>query len=555
MSDERLAERVRAGDDAAFEVLYDRHHRQLLAFCRHMLSDLQEAEDVLQHVFVAAYRTMGADGPDLHVKAWLYAVARNRCLSVLRARRDAVELDEGVPSLDGLPAQVQRRADLQDLVADLQRLPEDQRAALVLAELGALSHDEVAEVLGVRRDKVKALVFQAREHLMQRREARLVPCREIQEQLATLRGGALRRSHLKRHVDECPPCAAFAAEVRRQRAAMAVLLPVVPGATVKAGVLGAALGGTGAGAAVVAGGAGAGMLAGAGAALEGVAAKVLLTAAVVGGTGAGGYAAVEGLQRDDGSRPAPAPQTRQDVPSGAASPVGSLPGGGLGRVSAPAPAPAPVGAPAARPAKTTSRSAKPAQAKRRPARRRRPQAAPPPAPAAAPVVVPAAAAPAVVQRSVADGRDDDRDERRRGRRNHDDARRGSAPAAAGPGTVVGRGDDDDDRGQAPKARRRAKAGPRQSRTRGRALRLRPAPAQRPAGGGEDRDADGERRAAPGGDPRPAAEPAPARDGEAHETGDGTPRQAGDDGGEGAAGGRDGDGDAGSGGGRGDRGRG
>ena len=80
----------------------------------------------------------------------------------------------------------------------------------MLSELGDLSHDEIAEVLGVRRDKVKALVFQARESLAGWRAARETPCAEIREQLATLRGGALRRATLRRHLARCPGCRAFA---------------------------------------------------------------------------------------------------------------------------------------------------------------------------------------------------------------------------------------------------------------------------------------------------------------------------------------------------------
>ena len=110
----------------------------------------------------------------------------------------------------------------------MQELPEDQRAALVLSELGDLSHAEVAEVIGCEAAKVKSLVFQARSGLLERREARETPCEEIREQLATLRGGSLRRGPLRRHLKACPGCTEFREEVRRQRQMLAVVLPVVP---------------------------------------------------------------------------------------------------------------------------------------------------------------------------------------------------------------------------------------------------------------------------------------------------------------------------------------
>jgi RNA polymerase sigma factor (sigma-70 family) len=302
LSDPRLVARVRAGDDAAFEAIFDRHHAALLAFCRHMLGDHAEAEDAVQSTFVSALRAMRADAREIRLKPWLFAIARNRCLSVLRARRDAVSLEDAEPSVAGLGEEVERRADLRDLLGDLRRLPDDQREALVLAELGALAHDDVAEVLGVRREKVKALVFQARENLMGWREAREADCRSIREELATARGPALRRAPLRRHLDVCDDCRAFHAEVKRQRAAMAAILPVVPGAALKSAVLAATAAGGGALAAGEAGIA-AGTI---GAAVKGFAAKALMATAVAGSAGATGYVAVQEVERHDAAPPAKA---------------------------------------------------------------------------------------------------------------------------------------------------------------------------------------------------------------------------------------------------------
>jgi RNA polymerase sigma factor (sigma-70 family) len=281
-------------DDAAFEALYDRHHRNLLAFCRHMVGSREEAEDVLQHTFLAAYRSL-PEGDDVRVKPWLYTVARNRCLSVLRARRDAVALNEDVVATEGLAAEVDRRDDLRALVRDVQRLPREQREALLLFELGDSSHEQIAAILGVRKEKVKALVFQARETLMGWRSARETPCAEVREQLATLRGSSLRRASIRRHVEQCAGCAQYESEVGRQRAALAVALPVVPAAGLKAAVLASAVGGGG-----VALGAGA---ATGGLALKSVAAKLLVVVAVAGGAGTGGYVAVEHLQHDRAKAP------------------------------------------------------------------------------------------------------------------------------------------------------------------------------------------------------------------------------------------------------------
>jgi hypothetical protein len=116
-------------------------------------------------------------------------------------------------STEHLSTAVQRRQDLRDLLADLSGLPDDQRAALVLAELGDVAHDEIATVLGVQRERVKALVFQARTSLIASRTARDTPCEVIRKELAGLRGSMPRRTTLRRHLRECPGCRAFRAQV------------------------------------------------------------------------------------------------------------------------------------------------------------------------------------------------------------------------------------------------------------------------------------------------------------------------------------------------------
>src|SRR4051794_30723333 len=60
LGDERLVELTRRGNEAAFEAIYNRHHAALLSFCRHMLGSLQDAEDAIQHTFIAAHRDLNA---------------------------------------------------------------------------------------------------------------------------------------------------------------------------------------------------------------------------------------------------------------------------------------------------------------------------------------------------------------------------------------------------------------------------------------------------------------------------------------------------------------
>jgi RNA polymerase sigma factor (sigma-70 family) len=281
--DERLVAQLRRGNDAAFEVLYDRHHAAVLSYCRHMLGSRDEAEDALQQAFVSAHADIVATDKPIRFKAWIFTIARNRCLSILRARREQPTEHVDHVSTAGLSEEVQHRADLKELLTDMHELPEDQRAALILSELGDLSHADVAEVIGCEVAKVKSLVFQARSGLMERREARETPCEEIREQLATLRGGSLRRGPLRRHLKACPGCAQFRVEVRRQRHAVAAVLPVVPTLALRDNALAAVgIGASTAGGGVLAGG-GAGAVVAAKAGVAKVAVIAAATTTTVGG--------------------------------------------------------------------------------------------------------------------------------------------------------------------------------------------------------------------------------------------------------------------------------
>ena len=231
-----------------------------------MLGQPEDADDAAQHTFLAAYREIVGSEKEIDLRPWLFTIARNRCRTLLRARYRGLAFCESMeyePSVEGLSVEVERREQLRDLMRDIARLPEDQRAALLLTQLDTLRHDEVARVLEVPAEKVKALVFQARSSLVASELARETPCREIREQLATLTGAGLRRRTLRRHVRDCVGCREFELELRRQHRAILVLLPVAASPAVRNAVAthmaGGAAGGGGAaaGGGAIAGGGGA----------------------------------------------------------------------------------------------------------------------------------------------------------------------------------------------------------------------------------------------------------------------------------------------------------
>ncbi len=248
-----LVRRLRAGDERAFEAIFKRHYAPLLAYCRHMLGSQDEGEDALQQTFIKAHQALRGGTAPRELRPWLYAIARNCCLSAIAARRPTAPLEDRTPALAGLSDQVHQREDLRELVAGIGRLPEDQRSALLLAELDDLSHQAIAAIVGCPVSKVKALVYQARSALIADRDARNTPCEDIREQLAVARGGELRRGPLRRHLKLCAGCRDFQLAVNAQRESLAAVLPVLPSAGLAATILGhgaahaagAAAGGTG----------------------------------------------------------------------------------------------------------------------------------------------------------------------------------------------------------------------------------------------------------------------------------------------------------------------
>ena len=336
--DERLVALIREGHDHAFEVLFERYHSRLLAFCRHMLRSTEDAEDVLQEVFVKAHAAMIADDRHINVRPWLYRIARNRCLNHLRRPvpegQDSMDVmvgENGVTTAD----RVQKREDFRALVADVQDLPETQRTALLLREIEALSYEEIAESMDTTIPAVKSLLVRARMSLAEATHSRQLTCGEVQLELAEAAEGLRKASGpVRHHVKRCEGCAVYRGELRSNTKALAALAPIGPLALVLKGLIakfgwggstGAASGSAAssggiAGGTAVAGGAG-GAAAGAGGAAigaGGVAAGA--GGAAVGGAGAvaaGGAAAGGGIAGAIGAKAAATAATAALITAGA----------------------------------------------------------------------------------------------------------------------------------------------------------------------------------------------------------------------------------------------
>jgi RNA polymerase sigma factor (sigma-70 family) len=268
-SDERLIALIRRGQHAAFETLFSRYQSRLLAFCRHMLGSKEDAEDVLQEVFAAAFNAILADEREINVRPWLYRIARNRSLNHLR-KASAI----GVDSMDvhyaeggvSTAEKVMRRESFRQLIGDVQQLPETQRTALLLREIDALSYEQIADAMETTVPAVKSLLVRARISLAEAAEARKLTCDEARLELGEVAEGLVKTSPaVRRHVRDCERCRMFRKQLKDNNVALAAMLPVGPLLLLKKLLL-TKLGSTaGAGGAHMAGAGGAGAAAGAGA--------------------------------------------------------------------------------------------------------------------------------------------------------------------------------------------------------------------------------------------------------------------------------------------------
>lgn len=174
-----LVERCAAGDEIACALLVDEHQRMVYQLALHLLGDHNEALDLSQEVFLSVFRTIDRFRGQSALRTWIFRIvvnqARNRQRWWRRRRRsDQVSLDEFIASHGDLPAArdqatPDRVLGQKELAARIQsaldRLPFEQRSAIVLREIDGLSYDEIAFSLGIAIGTVRSRLAQAREAL------------------------------------------------------------------------------------------------------------------------------------------------------------------------------------------------------------------------------------------------------------------------------------------------------------------------------------------------------------------------------------------------------
>ena len=161
----RTVNAARAGDRAAFEQILRQHERLVLATALRLLGNLEDAQDAAQEVFLKLFHNLGKVESTRNLTGWLYRVTVNVCHDQRRRRPNMPPVDdlEGFAAAGADPQQELGAAERRRVLElSLRRLPEKERAALVLRDLEGLSTAQVAEVLGSSEVTVRSQISKAR---------------------------------------------------------------------------------------------------------------------------------------------------------------------------------------------------------------------------------------------------------------------------------------------------------------------------------------------------------------------------------------------------------
>jgi RNA polymerase sigma factor (sigma-70 family) len=276
-----LARWAAKGSQPAFAVIFERHHQALSRYCHSIVGNSHDAADALQNTMLKALRALPGETRTITLKPWLYRIAHNESISLMRARRDHSDLDTAAQLGDPAAHTIaESREQLRDLTADLRELTEQQRGTLLMRELAGLEFDDISAALQISATAAKQSVYEARRALQSLGEGRAMHCDLVRRTLSDGDRRTLRNMKIRGHLRDCAGCRDFQTALRHRPAHLAALTPPLPLAAAAAILQG--LLGTGTGAA----GSGGGLLAGlglGGASLTGKVATVAIIASTIGG--------------------------------------------------------------------------------------------------------------------------------------------------------------------------------------------------------------------------------------------------------------------------------
>lgn len=260
LSDERLLKLASEGSTPAFAAIYERHHQAVYRYARSILRSDHDARDVLQSSMLKALQALEDEHREIELRPWLFRIAHNEAVSLLRSRRLDEPID-GASEIAALESDPEARERLRSLIADLDQLSLRQRSALLMRELNGLEFEEIGHALDASPEAAKQAVYEARLALHELEEGREMTCDEVRRKISAEDRRLLKGRRVRGHLRSCESCEAFARSSRARRSQLACIAPPLPAPAalgILEGLIGGGTGGGGLGA-LAGGGAAAGL--------------------------------------------------------------------------------------------------------------------------------------------------------------------------------------------------------------------------------------------------------------------------------------------------------
>lgn len=175
-TDEEIMIDFQSGNNQAVSELFARYKKPVFNFALRIVGNRADAEDATAEVFLNLFKKHYQYTTGVKFSTWLYTIARNSCIDRLRKRKQAVSLNYQAKDGETVEWEIEDAASVTDQEAihketkqlvkqAIAKLDEEQRQAIVLREYQGLSYEQIAQVMGCSLEKIKILIFRARERL------------------------------------------------------------------------------------------------------------------------------------------------------------------------------------------------------------------------------------------------------------------------------------------------------------------------------------------------------------------------------------------------------
>ncbi len=221
--DAALVRRAAVGDEAACSLIFRRYHPRLELYCRSITRNDADAQDAAQSAMTKAFTALRRRPPESALRPWLFRIAHNEAISLMRRRRPEAEIGEEHPQAAHGPLEtIELREEVRAVLDDVSRLAPRARQALLLRELAELDYAAVAGVLGISTGGARQAVFEARLALQDDRAGREAPCERVRLELSACEGRKRPTRSIRGHLRGCSSCRSWSLAQQQRRRALSL---------------------------------------------------------------------------------------------------------------------------------------------------------------------------------------------------------------------------------------------------------------------------------------------------------------------------------------------